>query len=143
MPSLLQGVLPAQGPNPRLLCLLCWQVDSSPLAPPGKASWTNARPKIIIIKKECLCNNVDETRDDRAERRKSQRKQTFCDITYTWNRNQRAYVRSGDRLTESSRTDLWPGRREWGRDGSGVCGEQTQTSACRVHHSITLLRTRS
>ena len=33
---LLQGIFPTQGSNPRLLCLLHWQVGSLPLAPPGK-----------------------------------------------------------------------------------------------------------
>ena len=34
--SLLQGILPTQGSNLCLLCLLHWQTDSLPLAPPGK-----------------------------------------------------------------------------------------------------------
>ena len=34
--ALLQGIFPIQGWNPRLLCLLNWQVGSLPLAPPGK-----------------------------------------------------------------------------------------------------------
>ena len=33
--ALLQGILPTQGLNPRLLCLLLWQADSLPRAPPG------------------------------------------------------------------------------------------------------------
>ena len=33
---LLQGIFLTQGLNPHLLCLLHWQVDSLPLAPPGK-----------------------------------------------------------------------------------------------------------
>ena len=32
-----QGIFPTQGLNPCLLCLLHWQADSLPLAPPGKA----------------------------------------------------------------------------------------------------------
>ena len=32
----LQGIFPTQGLNPCLLCLLHWQEDSLPLAPPGK-----------------------------------------------------------------------------------------------------------
>ena len=36
LPFLLQGILPTQGLNPRLLCLLHWQASSLPLAPPGK-----------------------------------------------------------------------------------------------------------
>ena len=32
----LQGIFPTQGSNPRLLCLLHWQVGSLPLAPLGK-----------------------------------------------------------------------------------------------------------
>ena len=35
-PSLLQAIFPNQGSNLCLLCLLHWQVDSLPLAPPGK-----------------------------------------------------------------------------------------------------------
>ena len=31
-----QGIFPTQGSNSCLLCLLHWQVDSLPLAPPGK-----------------------------------------------------------------------------------------------------------
>ena len=34
--ALLQGIFLTQGSNPSLLCLLHWQVDSLPLAPPGK-----------------------------------------------------------------------------------------------------------
>ena len=34
--ALLQGIFLTQGSNPHLLCLLCWQVGSLPLAPPGK-----------------------------------------------------------------------------------------------------------
>ena len=37
--ALLQGILPTQGLNPCLLCLLHWQVGSLPLAPPGKPLW--------------------------------------------------------------------------------------------------------
>ena len=32
---LLQGIFPPQGLNPRLLCLLHWQVGPLPLAPPA------------------------------------------------------------------------------------------------------------
>ena len=34
--ALLQEIFPTQGLTPGLLCLLHWQVSSSPLAPPGK-----------------------------------------------------------------------------------------------------------
>ena len=34
--SLLQGIIPNQGSNPCLLCLLHWQAGSLPLAPLGK-----------------------------------------------------------------------------------------------------------
>ena len=34
--ALLQGIIPTQGQNPSLLCLLLWQVGSLPLALPGK-----------------------------------------------------------------------------------------------------------
>ena len=33
---LLQGIYPIKESNPHLLCLLCWQEDSLPLASPGK-----------------------------------------------------------------------------------------------------------
>ena len=33
--ALLQEIFLTQGSNPRLLCLLHWQVGSLPLAPPG------------------------------------------------------------------------------------------------------------
>ena len=42
---LLQGIFLTQGSNPHPLCLLHWQVGSSPLAPPGKpgaAPWQHA-----------------------------------------------------------------------------------------------------
>ena len=38
--ALLQGVFPMQGSSLPLLCLLNWQVDSLPLAPPGKPRLT-------------------------------------------------------------------------------------------------------
>lgn len=36
---LLQGIFSNQGSHPCLLCFLHWQVDSLPLAPPGKVSF--------------------------------------------------------------------------------------------------------
>ena len=36
--SLLQGIFPTQGLNPRLLPLLHWQLDSSPLSHPATSS---------------------------------------------------------------------------------------------------------
>ena len=40
----LQGIFRTQGLNPRLLCLLHWQVGSLPLAPPGKLGrWIGTR----------------------------------------------------------------------------------------------------
>ena len=46
---LLQGIFSTQGSNPRLLCLLHWQGDSLPLAPPGKpfcCSVTQSHPTL-------------------------------------------------------------------------------------------------
>ena len=40
--ALLQGIFPTQGLNPTLLCLLHLQVDSLPLAPPGKPSFNTS-----------------------------------------------------------------------------------------------------
>ena len=39
--ALLQGIFPTQGSNPRLLHLLCWQVGSLTLAPPGQPGHLN------------------------------------------------------------------------------------------------------
>ena len=44
--SLLQGVFPTQGRNLDLLCLLHWQVGSSPLAPPGRSGWPLGPPVV-------------------------------------------------------------------------------------------------
>ena len=35
--AVLHGIFPTQGSNQCLLCLLLWQVGSSPLRPPGKS----------------------------------------------------------------------------------------------------------
>ena len=43
--TLLQGIFPSQGSNPRLLYLLHWQVDSLPLVPPGKPDMKHMIPK--------------------------------------------------------------------------------------------------
>ena len=37
--ALLQGIFLTQGSNPHLFCLLCWQVYSLPLEPPGHPQW--------------------------------------------------------------------------------------------------------
>ena len=42
--ALLQGILPTQRLNPRLLCLLHWQAGSLPLAPPDFWSYTAGSP---------------------------------------------------------------------------------------------------
>ena len=55
---LLQGIYLTQGSNPRLLCLLHWQVDSVPLEPPGKPP-----VRLPCIAKEILkvsCRNHNE-----------------------------------------------------------------------------------
>ena len=39
---LLQGIFPTQGSNPRFLCLLHWQADCLPLAPPGNMTRAHA-----------------------------------------------------------------------------------------------------
>ena len=36
--ALLQGIFPTRGVQLRVFCLLCWQADSLPLAPPGLGS---------------------------------------------------------------------------------------------------------
>ena len=50
MASILQGVFPAQGSNPCLLCLLHWQAGSLPLVPYGKAMESlKRRVKRILV----------------------------------------------------------------------------------------------
>ena len=50
--AFLQGIFPTQESNPRLLCLLHWQVGSLPLVPPGKPPQTlscNQLPLIFVV----------------------------------------------------------------------------------------------
>ena len=55
--SLLQGIFPTQGLNPRLLCLLNWQVDSLPIVPPGKPQYPLSVSLIYacIMGSRCFC----------------------------------------------------------------------------------------
>ena len=46
--ALLQGIFPTQGLNPRLLCLLCWQAGSLPLAPPHKPKLSSFLPRSLL-----------------------------------------------------------------------------------------------
>ena len=46
---LLQGLFPTQESNPLLLCLLHWQVDSSPLEPPGICGFAKSKSKDLYI----------------------------------------------------------------------------------------------
>ena len=50
--ALLQGIFLTPGLNPGLLCLLHWQMDSLPLAPPGKPSYVVANSIICLIDEE-------------------------------------------------------------------------------------------
>ena len=54
--TLLQGIFPTQGSNPRLLCLLHWQVRSSPLVLPGKPC------SLFIVKQRPFLPNPREAR---------------------------------------------------------------------------------
>ena len=53
--ALLQGIFPAQGSKPNLLCLLGWHMGSLPLAPPGK--------HIYIYNKKLKQNKQQKTHD--------------------------------------------------------------------------------
>ena len=46
--ALLQGIFPTQGSNLSLFCLLHWQVDSLPLAPPGKPKKGNSLEQMWV-----------------------------------------------------------------------------------------------
>ena len=48
---LLQGIFLTQGSNPRLLCLLHWQMGSLPLVPPGKPRFL---PKVKVKSLSCV-----------------------------------------------------------------------------------------
>ena len=65
---LLQGILPTQGLNLRLLCLLHWQVGSLPLVPPGKPT---SPPVLLGIYEErpfpCLKEMHGHDSDARVE----------------------------------------------------------------------------
>ena len=54
---LLQGISPAQGSHPHLLCLLHWQVSSLPLVPPGKPIVDS----MCLVTQSCLtlCDPMD------------------------------------------------------------------------------------
>ena len=52
--ALLQGIFMTQERNPRLLCLLHWQADSSPLAPPGEpCCWAQGAPRLHWKREGC------------------------------------------------------------------------------------------
>ena len=53
--ALLQRIFPTQGSNPYLLCLLCWQKGSLPLAPRGKPETILTSSKLLISYCENIC----------------------------------------------------------------------------------------
>ena len=57
--AILQGIFPTQGSNPDLLCLLCWQKGSLPLAPPGKPE--NILEWVSEVTQSCptVCDPMD------------------------------------------------------------------------------------
>ena len=57
--AVLQGIFLTQGANPHLLCLLCWQKGSLPLAPPGKPE--NILDWVSEVTQSCptLCDPMD------------------------------------------------------------------------------------
>ena len=58
--ALIQGIFPAQGLNPCLLCLPNWQAGSLPLAPPEKPfnQVIFIKSKIFPFQNKCLCCNI-------------------------------------------------------------------------------------
>ena len=59
--ALLQGIFPTQGLNPSIFCLLHWQADSLPLAPPGKPLPPSRGHKILLLqslKNSEFSNNI-------------------------------------------------------------------------------------
>ena len=58
---LLQGIFPTQGSNLCLLCLLHWQADSLPLAPPGKPNIVGQLVNLVTQSCPTLCNPMDYT----------------------------------------------------------------------------------
>ena len=61
--ALLQGIFLTQGSNPHLLCLLCWQVGSLPIAPPGKPRKSAAASAVAKSLQSCptLCDPIDSS----------------------------------------------------------------------------------
>ena len=59
--SLLQGIVPTQGSNPGPFCFLHWQVDSLPLAPPGKPPnyvYPILNNQELVIDREAWCATI-------------------------------------------------------------------------------------
>ena len=55
-PSLLQGIFPTQGSNPRLSRLLPWQAGSLPPSPLGKPRWTGGPCSLsTLYMRACVC----------------------------------------------------------------------------------------
>ena len=57
----MQGIFPTQGLNPSIFCLLHWQADSLPLAPPGKPLPPSRGHKILLLqslKNSEFSNNI-------------------------------------------------------------------------------------
>ena len=55
------GDLPDQGLNPRLLCLLHWQVVSLPLASPGKPSLLHSDNQLHLQQRWFIVTSTDKT----------------------------------------------------------------------------------
>ena len=58
-----QGIFLTQGLNQRLLCLLCWQVGSLPLVPPGKPKEQLLRCNLTVYLCLFICLSIHAYRN--------------------------------------------------------------------------------
>ena len=61
----LQGLFPIQESNPHLSCLLCWRVNSSPLAPPGSPTCPIEGAQLVPNTWPSLCLSSFHPREER------------------------------------------------------------------------------
>ena len=80
--ALLQGILPSQGSNPCLLCVLHWQEGSLPLAPPVKPSDTEMSCQMPTFSVHISKGNFEVSKSKAKRRHKHQHE------TCSWERVQ-------------------------------------------------------
>ena len=72
--SLLQGIIPNQGSNPCLLCLLHWQAGSLPLAPLGKPIALHISNNKKAKNEKSNIKELNDTRDNNKTKESGKQK---------------------------------------------------------------------